>query len=41
MAMSAATAAIASTIGWEALVINRIDHSVKDALKARGALDRD
>jgi hypothetical protein len=36
---AAATPALAAAAGFEALVVNRIDHSVKDALKARGALE--
>lgn len=36
---AAATPALASAAGFEGLVVNRIDHSVKDALKARGALE--
>jgi hypothetical protein len=34
---AAAFAAVAAAAGFEALVINRIDHTVKDALKARAA----
>ena len=36
---SAATAAIAAVAGYDALVINRVDYSVKEALKARAALE--
>ena len=36
---AAATAAIASAAGYEALVINRIDHSIKDSLKSHAGLE--
>jgi hypothetical protein len=36
---SAASAAIAGAAGYEAFVINRIDHSVKPALKQRAAME--
>ena len=36
---SAASAAIAATAGYDALVINRVDFNVKDALKARAAME--
>ena len=36
---SAVTPALAAAAGFEALVINRVDHTVKDALKARGAME--
>ena len=38
---AAAFAAVAAAAGFEALVINRIDHTVKDALKARAAMEFD
>ena len=36
---AAASAALAASAGYEAFVINRIDHSVKAALKQRAALE--
>ena len=36
---SAASAAVAAAAGYDALVINRVDYSVKDALKSRAAME--
>ena len=36
---SAASATIAALAGYDALVLNRVDHTVKDALKSRAALE--